>query len=484
MAASPGPFAYRLRMATGGTRTVRLETCADAAQAAEGLASALRSWGPERAAELSGLGFLRVEQPLENGDPLEWLHLHPVLLRIYWRGSLQDMELAGVGVCVEHEGPPLAALDELMAQVVPGDEGHDARLFGVMRFDPGRAPDEAWASFGRSRFHLPLLEMRRTARGSVLACNLKAGVAVRPGGAYDAQRRTALRALGGQLPTAATPPARNEAATGDEEAAWGAHVASLLGEIACGGIEKAVLARAVRRRTGEALDPIGLLRRMRTQQPEACHFLVQPSPAAAFVGASPEHLYSRTGRRVVSEALAGTRPRGPTPEHDSLLAGDLLASEKDRREHEHVHRHLVEQLLPHCERVDAGKAPELRSLPMMHHLLTHVEATLKPGVRDAALLAALHPTPAVCGTPTAAALALLRACEPFDRGLYAGPVGCFGREETEVAVAIRSALLRGDSVQLFAGAGIVAGSDPHAEWQETSLKMEAFERLLGASRAP
>ncbi len=472
-------------MAPGGTRTVRLDPCADAAQGALRLCAALETYGPDRAAELAPHPFVRFEVPLESGDPLAWLRQHPVLLRVFWNGRASDLELAGVGVCVEHEGPPLEALDALVGAAASGDAENSIRIIGTIRFDPGRSPDATWAPFGRSRFHLPLLEMRRTAAGCVLACNLKAGMAALEGGNYDAQRRTALRALGGRIPMPpAMPGTPANMNSEDDEAAWTGRVADLLTRIADGGIEKAVLSRAVTHIPDVAVDPIDLFAGLRQQQPDTCQFLVQPSPACAFLGASPEFLYRRVGRHVLSEALAGTRRRGATPERDGALAGELLGSEKDRHEQELVRLHLLRHLEPHCGHLDAPAEPDLRSVPMMHHLLTTVEGTLHEGVHDAALLNALHPTPAVCGTPTVAALELLRECESFDRGLFAGPVGCFGRDESEVAVAIRSALVRGDSVQVYAGAGIVAGSDPQAEWQETALKMQAFERLLGASHAP
>lgn len=471
-------------MTLGGTRTVTLAPCADAARAQARLADALAEWAPDRTPDLAPHPFLRIEQPLAEGDPLRWLREHPVLLRVFWRGRASDLELAGIGVCVEHEGPPVAALDELLAQVASGGAVESARLIGTVRFDPLRPAEPEWQPFGRSRFHLPLIEMRRGASGCVLACNLKSGVAALDGGQYDAQRRTAMRVLRGQHPQ--PPPMPRSAPLGgsDERSAWIATVQGLLGHIAQGDIEKAVLARARRHDTGTRVDPITLFEGLREQQPDTCQFLVQPSPACAFLGASPEFLYRRVGRHVLSEALAGTRRRGSTPERDGALAGELLASGKDRREQEIVRLHLLKHLEPYCGHVQAPAEPDLRSVPMMHHLLTTVEGMLHEDVHDAALLAALHPTPAVCGTSTAAALELLRACESFDRGLYAGPVGCFGRNESEVAVAIRSALVRDEAVHVFAGAGIVAGSDPEAEWQETTLKMQAFEELLSAPHAP
>jgi menaquinone-specific isochorismate synthase len=229
---------------------------------------------------------------------------------------------------------------------------------------------------------------------------------------------------------------------------------------------------------------VDVLRLLRDAQPAAYPFLVQPTSDDAFLGASPERLYRRVGRLLETEALAGTRPRGRNDEADAALAADLLASPKDRAEHDLVRAHLERRLGPLTESLDCAAEPEIYRLAGLLHLRTPVHARLNPGLGDGALLEALHPTPAVCGTPTEAARLLIREAEPFDRGLYAGPVGCFGRETSEVAVALRCALLRGHWVQLFAGAGIVQGSDAEAEWQETVDKMRTIEQALGATDAP
>jgi menaquinone-specific isochorismate synthase len=205
--------------------------------------------------------------------------------------------------------------------------------------------------------------------------------------------------------------------------------------------------------------------------------MVEPIAGVAFVGASPERLFRRAGTILESEAVAGTRPRGETPEADWRHAQDLFDSEKDRREHALVLDRIRERLSDMATSLHIARGARLLRLARVQHLCTPLEATLAPDVSDAELLTRLHPTPAVCGQPAERARTIIRACEPFDRGLYAGPIGVLGAT-TEVCVGIRSALVLGDLVVAFAGAGIVAGSDASAEWRETAHKLATIERLV------
>jgi menaquinone-specific isochorismate synthase len=144
-----------------------------------------------------------------------------------------------------------------------------------------------------------------------------------------------------------------------------------------------------------------------------------------------------------------------------------------------VRRHIETQLAPLSETIVCDDEPHLERLQHVQHLRTDVRGTLRPGVRDADVLAALHPTPAVCGLPTERAMSVLRDVEGFDRGLYCGLVGLWRADEAEFAVAIRSALICGREVQLYAGAGIVDGSDADAEWDETVDKLRTIGDVIG-----
>jgi Isochorismate synthase len=181
----------------------------------------------------------------------------------------------------------------------------------------------------------------------------------------------------------------------------------------------------------------------------------------------------------MSEAVAGTRGRGDTPEADAALRDELMDSPKERREHAFVQEAIRDELDRLCTSVEAPEAPSDLALAQGRHLHARLTGTLRSGTSTLDLLDALHPTPAVGGVPTDAALGAIRTQEPFDRGWYAGPVGWIGADAAEFAVAIRSGLVRDDRLALFSGAGIVDGSEPEREWDEIEQKIGDFASILG-----
>ena len=181
-----------------------------------------------------------------------------------------------------------------------------------------------------------------------------------------------------------------------------------------------------------------------------------------FLGASPELLISRLGRRVRSHPLAGTVARSGDPAADAALTGLLLGSAKEREEHRLVVDEVAAALRPVCRALDVPEVPSIVALRNVSHLGTLIEGELEGDeVTALDLVSRLHPTPAVAGSPTAPAVAYLTDVEGFDRGCYAGPVGWMdSRGDGEWAVAVRSAEVRGNTARLFAGVGVVSDSDP------------------------
>ena len=186
---------------------------------------------------------------------------------------------------------------------------------------------------------------------------------------------------------------------------------------------------------------------------------------------------------MLASSLAGTIERGTSDDEDAKKARALMESEKDRAEHAAVRDALYEALLETCDNVVAPSEPVILSLANVHHLHTALSATLRDGKSLLDLVEILHPTPAVGGTPREDALAFIRENEQLDRGWYAAPVGWIGELSGEFAVALRSALIQGSQVTLFAGCGIVADSDPEMEVEESNLKLQAMKSALSASPA-
>ncbi|MFL6096144.1 MAG: isochorismate synthase MenF [Blastococcus sp.] len=264
-----------------------------------------------------------------------------------------------------------------------------------------------------------------------------------------------------------------------DPATWCAAVAVAIERIGAGELAKVVLARDLLVSANAPLDPRRLLRRLARRFPDCWTFAVD-----GLLGATPELLLRRTGRRLSARVLAGTAPRGAGAD-DQRLAEALINSAKDRAEHALAVDSLVRALEPYCSKLHAPAEPELLTLANVRHLASDVTGTQRRrGPRGSAglleLIGAVHPTAAVCGTPTPDAAAVIAELEGMDRGRYAGPVGWLDANgDGEFGLALRCAELVGDSgARLFAGCGIVAGSDPAAELAETQSKFAAFQAAL------
>ncbi|WP_431971037.1 isochorismate synthase [Nocardia sp. bgisy134] len=257
-------------------------------------------------------------------------------------------------------------------------------------------------------------------------------------------------------------------------------------------LRKVVLARAIRARAEQPVEAVEVLDQLVSTDPAGNGFLVDLSAAGGLyhgkhlVGASPEMLINRDGPAVVSHPLAGSASRGTDPDADRVAAEALLGSAKDLQEHRYVVDQVGDLLRKVCGNVDVS-GPSLTATPNMWHLGTAITAMVAgTGPSALELAAALHPTPAVCGTPTTQAARLIAALEG-NRGFYAGAVGwCDSDGNGEWMVSIRCTELSSDRRELvaYAGGGIVAESDPHAELAETTAKFARVLRPLGIADAP
>lgn len=261
-----------------------------------------------------------------------------------------------------------------------------------------------------------------------------------------------------------------------EAPAYEAAVATAVTRILEGELRKVVLARTIKVDAGRTLDPRALVHRLRAVDPHSYAFAAPTSPGASLVGASPELLVRREGNEIRSTPLAGSAPRSGDPEEDRHSADALAASAKEQEEHAIVVEAIAETLGPRCERLDWDPEPKLVETANVWHLATRFRGVLRdPAPSALELVADLHPTPAVCGRPVGPARALIAELEPFERGCYAGPVGWMDAAgDGEWAIALRCAELEDARATLFAGAGIVSGSEPERELEETERKFQAF----------
>ncbi len=256
---------------------------------------------------------------------------------------------------------------------------------------------------------------------------------------------------------------------------WLEVVATAIARIRAGDLDKVVLARDHALWSRETFDALDLARRLTARFPDCHTFVID-----GLVGATPELLVARHGERVTSRVLAGTAGRDPDAERDAAIGRALLASAKDRWEHELAVASVRERLAPHCSSLHWNDEPELLRLANVQHLATTFDATSHDDASALAIAADLHPTAAVGGTPRDRALALIRELEGMDRQRYAAPVGWIDAHgDGEWGIALRCAQLDGARARLFAGVGVVADSLPEDELAETRLKLLAMQAVLG-----
>ncbi|MHA7631563.1 isochorismate synthase [Corallococcus sp. M7] len=412
--------------------------------------------------------------PLPGVDPLAGAGSLGVP-SVYWERPVAREAVAGwgeAGVLEAHAPGELPA--------VLGALGHDSvrwldavspqmpgPWFGGMRFSPTQPVDGAWRSHGLARWTLPEVLVWR--EGSALAV---AVFALEGPGAEDVVRSRLERVRAAFPPSYRHPVGAPVALrTASSRPDFEALVDRAVEAIGAGQLNKVVLARALEAEGPEPFDVVDVLARLREQNPRCATFLFRAPDGTGFLGATPETLCRVDGRKLETEALAGSAAPGG--------ADALDASDKDRREHDAVVRYILQALTPVAASVSADAQPSVLALKNVVHLRTGIRAELADGVDTAKVVTALHPTPAVGGTPRERALSFLVEHESLDRGWYAGPVGWVGPGRAHLVVALRSALVRGAKARLFVGAGIVAGSSAESEWRETEMKSLAMLRALG-----
>ncbi len=380
---------------------------------------------------------------------------------VLWARS-GGVSLAGRGVAARvpvrlGDGGPAGGEVAASLAAIEWDGPHPPVAVGALPFAPS----------GRAEMVVPAVLVRRLADGS---CWLTV-TSSDPGPEIDGIRR---RLASAPLPTEATGPREFWVRSEIDRDAWCRLVVDAASVVAAGRLDKVVLARAVTVVADRAFRPVEVARRLTAAYPSCMVFSV-----AGFVGASPELLVERRGEEVRSEPLAGTAARtGPGGGDDELAP--LLSSAKERGEHRLVVDAVSAALWRYCDELTVPPVPALVPLGTLAHLGTRIVGRLRRPLPTALdLVGAIHPSPAVGGTPTDAALGYIGAVEGLERGRYAGPVGwvdahgdgCF-------AVGIRSAQIEGPRARLMAGVGVVAGSDPAAELAETDLKLQPMLAAL------
>ncbi|GAA0464981.1 isochorismate synthase [Alkalibacillus silvisoli] len=260
---------------------------------------------------------------------------------------------------------------------------------------------------------------------------------------------------------------------------WEQLINQAIHEIQSTKLDKVVLAREIETYFNQDI-PIEKVLKALSEQQERSYIFIMENDDQAFIGATPERLVEVHNNEIQSACLAGTTSRGSSMDEDEWKAIQLLKDEKNLEEHQYVVKMIQEAISPLCDSLRVPNQPMIRKLSKIQHLFTPVTGSLKTNVTIFDALKQLHPTPALGGEPREIAMEFIKQHEPIERGWYAAPIGWFDDElNGEFAVAIRSALITGEKANLFAGCGIVADSEPKAEYEETHLKFSPMLDALG-----
>lgn len=366
----------------------------------------------------------------------------------------------------------------LEGAVCPPELRDELRVIGGIAFDPSTEPHPAWPDGSPARFLLPQLLVHQRSLDARALLTTWAEPDDSPESLLN-RLEEQVRRIEGWLssPSEPLPPAESALPPKARER-WFSQVDAALSQIQLGAVTKIVLSRDLPVRA-EASFPMGaVIRGLEALATSGVVFGFQFEADSAFVGATPELLVSVSGEVVHSDCLAGTTRRTGDADEDDRLALALLADDKERREHAHVISAVTDALAPLCDAFDVPETPTLMVLPTLQHLHTPVKGRLRDGVALGTILRRIHPTPAVGGTPRLEALALIRELEERPRGWYAGAVGWISPDAAKFSVGIRSAILHAQGAVVFGGCGIVRGSDPGAEWEETRRKAATLLNLL------
>ena len=424
---------------------------------------------------------VRISRRIEDTPPLDILSIIQTAPSLYWRSSDGSFEVAGFGAADLRRCHDSSQLPELIAGIEARLSGSPStvKYFGGIRFNVEAPPSPEWSRYGVGTFVLPQLEVLRHDGSSYVAINiasdrdLESQLAV----VYELVERL-------RNPCVAPLPRASELRKDTpDQRTWDEKVREVLAILeSTQRAQKIVLSRRTDFQVTRTGSPAEVLNDVLKSSPLSYGFLFSPDASTTFLGATPERLYKRVGRSIVSAALAGTTTRGVNQEQDRVLADDLLNSRKNRLEHQIVVDTIASELQRVCDSPISTEETTTVRTGSVQHLIAALRGTLREDATDRDVLLGLHPTPAVAGTPTELAMQFIREHEGYDRGWYTGPIGFLGREESEFAVALRCALLAEDTWRLFVGAGIVSGSDERSEWNELEAKAAPYLKLIESER--
>lgn len=457
--------------------------------------------------------LVSVSRQIAGVPVVRFLHAAEGLERFFWRDGRQDLAFAGMGVAahmigygtgrfpaIQRQASLLFSHAESDALSVADDESTLAqpRLFGGFAFRENFVPDVTWTGFHPAHFILPHFQLVTRGDQSWLTINallpaeekvsaslplLSEALEIRVESLYQMNENLEAEFSESTSTGVSMPSTEAEFDYPLAFAEWAQMIETAQRTFAATPMRKVVLSRIAQIRAQRPFDILQALTRLCDLYPTCYTFLFEPQPGNGFLGSSPELLVRVRAKEVETMALAGSIQRGADGAEDAALASALMSSAKDRHEHHLVVDALRSCLQPLADRLCVAEEPTVLALRNIQHLHTPVKARLRRQEGVLPLVQALHPTPAMGGTPRHLALEFIRSHEPTLRGWYAAPVGWIeGNMDGAFAVAIRSAVVQKERAWAYAGAGITPDSLPRAEWNETEWKFQPIITSLVGNR--
>lgn len=448
---------------------------------------------PQPLSHHSSLRFFTETMEVERISPLAFFaagapnYAHE---RFYWENANKTLTLVGLGHAVtltseraDDRYEEISAQWQLLcATIIKEEKDLDPVLFGGFSFDPENVKKSEWHQFPSAFFVVPSFQLSIKNGKTCITINLITED-VQAAEAFDQLRderdRLIHNAQVAEFHPQLKPIVTQVEEIGKKKYMEAVRKATL--KIQEGQADKVVIARPVKLHFAKSVEGITALHHISNEQQESYHFGLQLGEQL-FFGATPERLIEIRDGRAYSACVAGSIKRGKSAEEDRKLGEALLNDQKNRQEHQYVVKMISDVFKELCSEVRMPKIPRLMKIRDIQHLHTPVEGVVESEHNIFTFVQALHPTPALGGTPTTVSKELIRELEQMDRGYYAAPIGWVDAAGNgEFAVAIRSALLDENSAYLYAGGGIVADSDPLSEYEETWVKLRPVLRALGGA---
>ena len=431
---------------------------------------------------------IEIENIPDNYDPADWLLEQEDPVKTYWSGRDRSFCVAGIGYAdLFSDSFNRNSDSEYFAQDIfklmetrISNADKPLKYFGCLAFDMKDRIDSLWESFGKSYFMIPKVELYKSKKKYYIAANIL----------YSPQngksRKELYDEMRGFIETIQAGTNLSEEKnfkylsrkdTPDKDR-WERNVNQAISVFNFEGINKIVLSRKSIFKLQENIDPLLFFSMLKKINIETYDFYFQNKNNNAFMGCTPELLFSRQDSKIYSEAIAGTILLGKNTKEEKAFGEDLLKSKKDSDEYKFVFDSVKRDLEKMCSDVSVVKKREILKLSYAQHIYSQFEGNLKPAVDDFKIISTLHPTPAVSGYPKINIGSLIKRYETFFRGFYGAPVGWIGKDSSEFAVGIRSGVVNDGSLSIYSGAGIVKKSSPELEWNEIENKISPFLKIL------